>query len=128
MLIEGKCTKCGVERLKAIRHVCKDPTIHVTDELPPPNTRIPIYNGSGDATGYDWVQRPNHYTWHPHVEACDLATYFGYNIGTAITYLFRSGHKPGNEVVQELKKAIRHIEFEINMLEGRKPSDDYPRD
>ena len=50
------------------------------------------------------------------IEAKDVVLDFSsnnYNIGTALTYLMRAGKKPGNPVIQDLKKAIAHIEMEI---------------
>jgi len=61
------------------------------------------------------VDKPNHYTWHPSgIEAKDIAQEFTYNIGTAIAYLWRHEYKNG---IEDLKKAVKHIEFEIQRLE-----------
>lgn len=61
------------------------------------------------------IDKPNHYTWHPSgVEAKDIAQEFTYNIGTAIAYLWRHEYKNG---IEDLKKAVKHIEFEIQRLE-----------
>jgi len=61
------------------------------------------------------VDKPNHYTWHPSgVETKDIAQEFTYNIGTAIAYLWRHEYKNG---IEDLKKAVKHIEFEIQRLE-----------
>ena len=40
-----------------------------------------------------------------------------YNVGTAVTYLLRSKRKHKTPL-EDLKKAIAHIEFEINNLEN----------
>lgn len=50
------------------------------------------------------------------IEAFDVVLDFqedNYNLGTAITYLLRAGKKPNNPMVQDLKKAIAHLEKEI---------------
>lgn len=61
------------------------------------------------------VDQPSHYTWHPSgIEAKDIAQEFSYNIGTAIAYLWRHEYKNG---IEDLKKAVKHIEFEIQRLE-----------
>ena len=61
------------------------------------------------------VDQPKHYTWHPMgVEAKDIAQEFSYNIGSAIAYLWRHEYKNG---IEDLKKAVKHIEFEIQRLE-----------
>lgn len=60
---------------------------------------------------------PDHYQWHPAGEARKLAEPFPYHIGTAVAYLYRHGRKANTPAVQDLRKAIRHIEFEIQRLE-----------
>lgn len=64
----------------------------------------------------DVVNSPSHYTWIDGVECKDVVSHFNYNKGTAIAYIWRSGHK-GTEV-QDLKKAIKHLQFEVEMLES----------
>ena len=39
-----------------------------------------------------------------------------YNIGTATTYLLRAGKKPDNPAVQDIRKAINHLHFELERL------------
>jgi hypothetical protein len=36
-----------------------------------------------------------------------------YNLGTALTYLMRAGKKPNNPITQDIRKAIAHLEFEL---------------
>jgi len=36
-----------------------------------------------------------------------------YNLGVAVAYLLRAGKKEDNTMVQDLKKAIHHLQFEI---------------
>lgn len=63
----------------------------------------------------DLINHPYHYTWHPSgVECKDIIQEFSYNIGSAMGYLWRHKYKNG---VQDLKKAIQHIQFEIERLE-----------
>lgn len=40
-----------------------------------------------------------------------------YNIGTAVTYLLRAGKKPNNPAEQDIKKAIDHLNFELERLQ-----------
>ncbi len=50
------------------------------------------------------------------IEAKDVVLDFSadnYNIGTALTYLMRAGKKPGNPIIQDIKKAIAHLEMEL---------------
>ena len=39
-----------------------------------------------------------------------------YNLGTAISYLLRAGHKPDNPAEQDIQKAINHLHFELDRL------------
>lgn len=50
------------------------------------------------------------------IEAFDVVLDFqedNYNLGTAITYLLRAGKKPNNPIAQDIKKAIAHLEREL---------------
>ncbi|AXK86561.1 Protein of unknwon function [Nocardia farcinica] len=64
---------------------------------------------------------PGHYQSHPSgIEPKDFLGHFPFFVGSAIKYLWRNGQKDGNPAVQDLRKAIRFIEFEIEKIEGRK--------
>ena len=39
-----------------------------------------------------------------------------YNLGTAITYLLRAGKKEGNPTEQDIRKAINHLQFELDRI------------
>ena len=54
----------------------------------------------------------NGYTAREVVENFDL----NYNLGTAITYLLRAGKKAGNPMVQDIRKAINHLHFELDRI------------
>ena len=70
--------------------------------------------------GYEAVQHPKHYNSHPSgIECIDIVQHHNFNIGSAIKYLWRQGLKPNEEDVQDLKKAIKYIEFEIKRI-GKK--------
>jgi hypothetical protein len=50
------------------------------------------------------------------IEAFDVVLDFqedNYNLGTAITYLLRAGKKPNNPISQDIKKAIAHLQREL---------------
>ena len=50
------------------------------------------------------------------IEAFDVVLDFqedNYNLGTAITYLLRAGKKPNNPIAQDIKKAIAHLQREL---------------
>jgi hypothetical protein len=53
---------------------------------------------------------------HKQIEAFDVVLDFqedNYNLGTAITYLLRAGKKPNNPITQDIRKAIAHLEKEL---------------
>ena len=55
------------------------------------------------------------------IEAFDVCMDFArdsYNIGVAIAYLLRAGKKLDNPMVNDLRKAIDHIQKEIEYLEN----------
>lgn len=59
----------------------------------------------------DVINHPAHYTSHPSgVECIRIVEHMPYNIGVAISYLWREGHKNG---IEDLKKSIWHIRREI---------------
>ena len=43
----------------------------------------------------------------------------GFNRGNAIKYIARAGHKDAACEIQDLKKAVQYLEFEIERLERR---------
>lgn len=60
---------------------------------------------------------PNYYVGRTHgIEARKVVEDFqsdNYNLGTALTYLMRAGKKPDNPITQDIRKAIAHLEFEL---------------
>ena len=55
------------------------------------------------------------------IEAFDVCMDFArdsYNIGVAIAYLLRAGKKKDNPKAQDLRKAIHHLEKELEYEEG----------
>ena len=79
-------------------------------------------------TTEDDVNHPTHYTSHPSgVECNQIVSAMTYNIGSAVAYLWRAGLKesvPGDlkaSHVKDLRKAIWHIEREIERIKGVKP-------
>ena len=64
----------------------------------------------------DNVKHPEHYTnIVPGIECIEVTQHFNFNRGNAIKYLWRAGSK--NNEIEDLKKAIQYIEFEIKRLE-----------
>ena len=65
----------------------------------------------------DPVNSPDHYTWHPTgVECIRIIEVFPHNIAAAMGYLWRHDHK--GEPIQDLRKAVWHIEREIKRRGG----------
>ncbi len=64
----------------------------------------------------DMVNHPPHYTSHPSgIECIQVTEHYGFCIGNAIKYLWRSGLK-GNDI-EDLKKAVWYINREIKKRE-----------
>ncbi|MEU5187017.1 DUF3310 domain-containing protein [Streptomyces klenkii] len=62
------------------------------------------------------VNRPNHYTSHPSgIECIEITQHMNFPLGNAVKYLWRAGLK--GDVVEDLKKARRYIDIEIQRLE-----------
>ncbi len=50
------------------------------------------------------------------IEAMDVVLDFqedNYNVGVAIAYLLRAGNKPNNPMIDDLEKAIIHLQREV---------------
>lgn len=67
----------------------------------------------------DAVNSPAHYTSHPSgIECKDIIKHHSWAVGSAIKYLWRQGIKGGKALaVQDLRKAIKCIEIEIERVE-----------
>jgi hypothetical protein len=70
----------------------------------------------------------SYYLQHNGIETIDLLALFdvSFNLKTAMQYIARAGKKPGSNLVEDITKAQRYLQFERNMAEGRAPSDDGP--
>lgn len=65
----------------------------------------------------DNVKHPSHYTSVvPGIECIQVTQHFNFNRGNAIKYIWRAGHK--NDEIEDLKKAIQYLEFEIARIEN----------
>lgn len=66
------------------------------------------------------VNHPKHYNSHPSgVECITIVEHMTFNIGNAIKYLWRAGHKNG---VEDLRKAAWYVQREIERLGGQNKS------
>lgn len=71
---------------------------------------------------YEYVDHPKHYNTVPGIECIDVIQWFMGNIALAMKHMWRCGSKPGVDAIEDLEKAKRYIEFEIDRL--RKPFSD----
>jgi hypothetical protein len=70
---------------------------------------------------YETINAPTHYD-HPTIKGLQAITViqdFPYNVATAMAYLWRCGRKPGVDPVEDLRKAVVHIEYEIARLQSQ---------
>jgi hypothetical protein len=74
----------------------------------------------------DPVNHPAHYVSHPSgVECIEIARHFSFNCGNALKYIWRSGLKDDDPVV-DLKKAIFYLQDEICRLSATGHDRDRP--
>lgn len=62
---------------------------------------------------YEAVNHPAHYNQVPGIECKDVIGWFPGHIAAAMKYLWRCGHKPTVTDIEDLRKAIKFLEFEI---------------
>lgn len=66
---------------------------------------------------FDVVARPSHYAEGRKYEPKDVIRDWGlnFNLGSAVKYISRAGRK--DDILQDLRKAIQFIQFEIDAIE-----------
>ena len=71
------------------------------------------------------VEHPSHYTWLKEkcgIEVIDITRHMDFDLGNAIKYILRAGHKSEkgindkDKTIEDLKKAIWYINDKIEML------------
>ena len=68
----------------------------------------------------DPVKHPQHYIAHPSgIECIEITKHMEFCLGNAIKYIWRADLK--NDAIEDLRKAIQYIEFEIKKREEQKP-------
>lgn len=89
-----------------------------TDQDTIPEYEPEVTTGREHEPGADpMVSHPVHYNAHPAgIECIDVIEEMTLNTGTAIKHLWRHGLKPGTDAVQDIRKAITYLEFEISRL------------
>ena len=74
----------------------------------------------------DRVNHPSHYTWLKElcgIEVIDITRHMDFDLGNAIKYILRQGHKSEKgmsdkeKAIEDLKKAVFYINDKIKMLE-----------
>ena len=71
----------------------------------------------------DTVDHPSHYQNVPGIECKDVIGWFPGHVACAIKYLWRCGYKTGADPIEDLRKSIKFIEFEIERLQKAKVSE-----
>ena len=75
----------------------------------------------------DKVQHPSHYTWLKElcgIEVIDITRHLDFDLGNAIKYILRAGHKKDyylhskQKEIEDLKKAAWYINDKIKQLES----------
>jgi len=66
----------------------------------------------------DEINNPSHYTRLNGVECIQVTENFNFNLGNAIKYIWRAGHKVGQPPQKDLLKAKWYIERELQRLEN----------
>jgi hypothetical protein len=78
------------------------------------------------------VEHPSHYTWLKKlcgIEVIDITRHMDFNLGCAVKYLLRAGHKNedgySNEAktIEDLQKAIWYIRDKIKLIEENNKND-----
>lgn len=61
------------------------------------------------------VNHPHHYNHIKGVECIDVVEQMPFNLGNAVKYIWRCGHK--NDMVEDLHKAVWYIHREIERVQ-----------
>jgi len=64
------------------------------------------------------VNHPDHYNQVTGIECIDVVENFGFNLGNAMKYIWRSDHK--DDPVEDLNKAAWYIQREIVLIQRRR--------
>lgn len=72
---------------------------------------------------YDPTVHPSYYNALPNgIECWDVTEHFPANVAMSMKHLWRAGLKPGQDTVQDYKKAIQYIERQIQKVSGNTKS------
>jgi hypothetical protein len=82
-----------------------------------------------EKTKEEKVCHPSHYTWLKElcgIEVIDIARHMDFNLGNAVKYLLRAGHKSEEgytdqeKELEDLRKAVWYINDKIKTIESAK--------
>lgn len=77
----------------------------------------------------DKVQHPSHYTWLKElcgIEVIDITRHLDFDLGNAIKYILRAGHKledgysEADKTIEDLQKAIFYLNDKIELIKKTK--------
>lgn len=77
----------------------------------------------------DKVQHPSHYTWLKKlcgIEVIDITRHLDFDLGNAIKYILRAGHKSEegysevDKTIEDLQKAIFYLNDKIELIKKTK--------
>ena len=79
--------------------------------------------GISDTTSFgekeDVINNPSHYCFGKYEPVKVIQDWgLGFCLGNVIKYIARAGKKDGNSTLQDLKKAKKYLEFEIEKIES----------
>lgn len=79
------------------------------------------YDESKTPTGFDPIGNPSHYTEGRKYEPRKVIYDWGlnFNLGNAVKYIARAGRKDPEKTVEDLKKAIQYIKFELDEMNAK---------
>ena len=78
-----------------------------------------IYDEKSVGEQEDVINNPSHYCFGKYEPVKVIQDWgLGICLGNVIKYIARAGKKDGNSTLQDLKKAKKYLEFEIEKLES----------
>lgn len=101
-------------------HTCPDSIYAVPEDLYNAVTQL-------DYKMNDRVEHPSHYTWLKKlcgIEAIDITRNMNFNLGCALKYILRAGHKEEEGMsikekqIEDLEKAVWYLTDEINRIKN----------
>ena len=68
--------------------------------------------------GYEKINNPEHYQ-SGKIEVIEVISAFklNFSLGSAVKYILRAGKKPGEAALEDLRKALWFLEYEIQCAE-----------